>query len=67
MIAAFGDDEQALVMYEMTTGALGTVPSAEHFTVEDGKIRTEKLVFDATEVHKARARAAQAVSTEVTE
>lgn len=54
LLAAFGDDDQALVMYEMTTSLLGTVPSAEHFTVRDGKIRTERLVFDASEVRRLR-------------
>jgi hypothetical protein len=57
MVAAFGDGTQALVMYEITTGALGTVLSAEHFTVADGKIRTERLVFDAGELRAARAAA----------
>lgn len=45
-VAAFGDDQHALLFYyphtETTTGA----PAAEHFTVRDGKIVESLLVFD---------------------
>jgi hypothetical protein len=55
VVAALGDDEQALVMYEVTTGPFGTLTCAEHLGVRDGKIRTDRLTFDTYEVRKAQA------------
>jgi hypothetical protein len=55
VLAAFGNREQALIMYEVTTGPFGTVTCAEHFTVRDGKIEADRLTFDTYEVRKARA------------
>ena len=54
VIAAAGDDTQALIMYEVTTGPFGTLTCAEHFTLRDGKIQTDRLTFDTFEVRKAR-------------
>jgi len=62
MIAAFGDNEQALVMYDVITAPYGTLSSASHvivrngkIQVRNGKIQTETLVFDTTAVRTARA------------
>jgi SnoaL-like domain len=55
MVAAFGDDAQALIMYEVTTGPFGTLTCAEHLTIRDGKIQTDKLTFDTYETRKAAA------------
>lgn len=55
MIAAFGDNEQALVMYDVITAPYGTLSSASHVIVRNGKIQTETLVFDTTAVRTARA------------
>src|SRR5437588_11717644 len=38
MIAAFGDDETALVMYDTETVPVKSAPAAECVTVRDGKI-----------------------------
>lgn len=62
IVAAFGDHEQALVMYELDTRPFGTLPTASRFTVKDGKIQTETTLFDPTPIHAARA-AAQAPSS----
>ena len=55
IVAALGDDEQSLVMYEVTTGPFGTLRCAERFTVTDGKIRTDTLTFDTYPVRSAAA------------
>jgi SnoaL-like domain len=44
MLAAFGDDTQALIMYEVTTPA-GTVTCAEHLTFSGGRIQSDRLTF----------------------
>ena len=44
MLAALGDDTQALIMYEVTTPA-GTVTCAEHLTFSADKIQADRLTF----------------------
>jgi hypothetical protein len=45
LLAALGDDTQALIMYEVTTPA-GTLTCAEHLTfTAGGKIQTDRLTF----------------------
>jgi ketosteroid isomerase-like protein len=46
IIAALGDDERAMVMYDMKTGPFGTIRAADSFAVRDGKITCDLLVFD---------------------
>ena len=46
MIAAFGDDQTALVMYDTQTVPVKDAPGAECVTVTDGKITNSRLVFD---------------------
>jgi SnoaL-like domain len=46
MIAAFGDDETALVMYDTATVPVASAPGAEFVTVKDGKIVYSRFVFD---------------------
>ena len=59
MIAAFGDQDQALVLFDVPTGPFGTLRTAVHYTVRDGKIQTANPVFDATAVNTAQAAQAQ--------
>jgi SnoaL-like domain len=54
LIAAFGDDETALLMYNPHTTLVQDAPSAERFTVKDGKIVHDLLVFDRTPFDAAR-------------
>ena len=54
LIAAFGDDETALLMYNPHTTMVEDAPSAERFTVKDGKIVHSLLVFDRTPFDAAR-------------
>ncbi len=52
IIAAFGDDERAVVMYDMKTGPFGTLRAADTFVLRDGEIISDKLVFDTYELRK---------------
>lgn len=53
ILAAFGDDHQALIMYEVTTVPFGPIPSAELLTVKDGKIQADRLIFDTYKMRSA--------------
>lgn len=55
MIAAFGDDDEALIMYDLITSPYGTLTCAKHLTVRDGKIQHDKLTFDSHQIRTAKA------------
>lgn len=57
LIAAFGDDETALVMYDTETVPVKSAPGAECVTVRDGKIVTSRFLFDRLPFEVARNRA----------
>jgi ketosteroid isomerase-like protein len=57
MIAAFGDDENALVMYDTETVPVKNAPGAECVTVKDGKITHSRFVFDRAPFDAARTAA----------
>jgi len=54
MIAAFGDDQTALVMYDTQTVPVKNAPAAECVTVKDGKIIYSRFVFDRAPFDAAR-------------
>ena len=54
MIAAFGDDQTALVMYDTQTVPVKSGPGAECVTVKDGKITYRRFVFDRAPFEAAR-------------
>jgi SnoaL-like protein len=54
MIAAFGDDQSALVMYDTQTVPVKSAPGAECVTVKDGKITYSRFVFDRAPFEAAR-------------
>jgi ketosteroid isomerase-like protein len=54
MIAAFGDDQTALVMYDTQTVPVKSAPGAECVTVKDGKITYSRFVFDRAPFDAAR-------------
>ena len=56
LLAAFGDDDTAVLMYNPHTILVQDAPSAERFTVKDGKIVHSLLVFDRTPFDAARRR-----------
>ncbi|RWO98997.1 nuclear transport factor 2 family protein [Mesorhizobium sp.] len=56
MIAAFGDDHQALLMYDLVTKSSGALSCAKHLTISDGKIHSDKLTFDSKKLGSAKPR-----------
>lgn len=54
LIAAFGDDETAMVMYDTETAPVKSAPGAECVTVEDGKITRSRFLFDRAPFQAAR-------------
>lgn len=54
IIAAFGDDETALMMYDTTTVPVPSAPGAECVTVKDGKITYSRFLFDRAPFQAAR-------------
>ncbi len=54
MIAAFGDEETALVMYDTETVPVRSAPGAECVTVKGGKITHSRVLFDRAPFEAAR-------------
>jgi len=54
MIAAFGDEDTALVMYDTETVPVKSAPGAECVTVKDGKIIHSRFLFDRAPFEAAR-------------
>lgn len=54
LIAAFGDDETAMVMYDTQTVPVRSAPGAECVTVHDGKITHSHFIFDRSPFEVAR-------------
>jgi hypothetical protein len=54
LIGAFGDDEHALIMYGTDTIPVQNAPGAEYVTVEDGRIRSMRIIFDRAPFDAAR-------------
>ncbi|HEX8037454.1 MAG TPA: nuclear transport factor 2 family protein [Ktedonobacterales bacterium] len=63
ILAAFGDDQQALIMYEVTTTPFGPIPSAELLTIKDGKIQADRLIFDTSKMRNAATSLPQSAGT----
>jgi len=60
-VAAFGDADEVLVMYELRGPAGQALPlTVDHFVVRDGRIAAETLVFDTASFGQAMAGAAPA-------
>lgn len=45
-IAAFGDREEALLLYDLVMVSGGTMRVADHYTVRNGKIQAEQILWD---------------------
>ena len=54
LIAAFGDETTALLLYDTATVPVAHSPAAEYLTVKNGKITASRLVFDRTPFAQAR-------------
>src|SRR5260370_42030499 len=50
ILAAFGDDTQALIMYDVKTGPFGTLTCAVLHTLRDGKHQTALLTFSEYQI-----------------
>jgi ketosteroid isomerase-like protein len=46
LIAAFGDDEQAVIVYDTSSPRVASAPGAECVTVVDGRITYSRFIFD---------------------
>lgn len=57
LLAAFGDDEKAVVVYDTETVLVSSAPAAEWVTVRDGKIAYSRFIFDRAPFDAARRRA----------
>jgi ketosteroid isomerase-like protein len=55
MLAAFGDDTTALMMYETETVPVPCAPGAECLTVVGGRITQSRFLFDRAPFDAARA------------
>lgn len=58
LIAAFGDDETAVLMYDADTVPVKDAPGAECHTVKDGEIEHMRIIFDRAPFQAARQAAA---------
>ena len=54
LIAAFGDHEHAVVIYNTSTVPVPDAPGAEWVTVANGKIREMRIIFDRLPFELAR-------------
>jgi hypothetical protein len=54
LIAAFGDDQKAVLMYDTDTAPVSNAPGAECVTVIDGKITHMRIIFDRLPFEQAR-------------
>ncbi|SDP26707.1 SnoaL-like domain-containing protein [Nakamurella panacisegetis] len=61
LVASFGDDHEAILLYDNDTVPVPSAPSAGHFTVVDGRITHIRFIFDRVP-YEAAARAAQAAN-----
>jgi hypothetical protein len=54
LIAAFGDDETAVVVYDTETVPVKSAPGAECVIIKDGKITYSRFIFDRAPFDAAR-------------
>ncbi len=54
LIAAFGDDEKAVIVYDTETVPVNSAPGAECVTVKHGKITYSRFIFDQAPFQAAR-------------
>jgi hypothetical protein len=56
LIAALGDSETAVLVYDLHTTAVTSGLTCEYFTVKAGQITRNRLIFDQTPYAAARQR-----------
>lgn len=57
VLAAFGDAERAVVVYDSVTRLVADAPGAQCVTVRDGKITHSRFIFDRLPFREARTKA----------
>jgi len=57
MLAAFGNESSAMVMYDTQTALVDSAPGAELVTVRNGKIVSSRFLFDRLPFEEARRKA----------
>ena len=62
LVAAFGDEKKAVIMYDTETVPVKSAPGAESVTVKDGKIIRSLFIFDRAPFDAARKAQAEAGS-----
>src|SRR5438105_1462389 len=53
LLAAMSDGNEAMLLYDLEAGPVGTLRVAEHFTVENGKITRIRQIHDTAAVRAA--------------
>lgn len=48
VVAAFGNDEHAVIVYDAATHPVANAVVAEHLVVKNGKIASTRVIYDAT-------------------
>jgi hypothetical protein len=56
LLAAFGDDDTALLMYDTDTVPVHGAPGAEWITVREGRIARMRIIFDRAPFDAARSK-----------
>lgn len=46
LLAAYGSDEEALIMYDTANPAVTSAPGAEHYRIENERITEIRIIFD---------------------
>lgn len=46
LLASFGDDDRALIMYDTENAVVSSAPAAELYRVRDGRITEIRIIFD---------------------
>ena len=54
LIAAFGDEDKALLMYDTSSALVASAPGAECLTVRHGRITYSRFIFDRLPFATAR-------------
>ncbi|MEU8611085.1 nuclear transport factor 2 family protein [Actinoplanes sp. NPDC048791] len=54
LIAAFGDEDKALLMYDTSSALVASAPGAECLTVRQGRITYSRFIFDRLPFAAAR-------------
>jgi ketosteroid isomerase-like protein len=54
VLAAFGDEDTAVIVYDTATVPVASAPAAEAVTVRDGRITHDRFIFDRAPFDAAR-------------